>query len=74
MNAGSLGGPALVVALLFAIGGVALSAFSAQRGRPVFGEIGRRALAVATAFVVFAVVVLFEAFITHDFSLAYVAN
>ena len=74
MDAGSLGGPALVVALLFAIGGVALCSLSALRGRALFAEIGRRALAVSFAFVVFAALVLFEAFVTHDFSLAYVAN
>ncbi|HWL65089.1 MAG TPA: cytochrome c biogenesis protein CcsA, partial [Actinomycetota bacterium] len=74
MDAASLGGPALVVALIFATGAAGLCIFSALRDRPVLAEMGRRALAIASAFVVFAALLLLQAFVTHDFSVAYVAN
>jgi cytochrome c-type biogenesis protein CcmF len=71
---GPLGHPSLIVALGFVVLAGAMFITSAVKARPEWSDSGQRALRVAAALVVLAVVCLLSALFSHDFSFTYVVN
>ena len=69
-----LGSGALLAALIMAAFAALLSFWAGRAENTVMIQVGRRAFYAAAALVVGASVVLEAALLTHDFSLAYVAN
>jgi cytochrome c-type biogenesis protein CcmF len=70
----SLGRPALLAALAFAVVGLVLCSIGALRARRDLAAAGTRALTVCWGFTALATLVLLSALFAHDFSLAYVTN
>jgi cytochrome c-type biogenesis protein CcmF len=71
---GYLGAGALLAGLVLAGFSMLLSFWSGARDIPVFVQVGRRAFYAAAAMVGVAAILLETALLTHDFSLAYVAE
>ena len=71
---GGLGRPSLLIALAFAIVGLALSALGAIKRRSDWAQAGRRSLYASFGFVGLASLALLSALVAHDFSFAYVAS
>lgn len=74
MILGGLGRPSIAAALLFAAISLTLSVVGTMRKRPAFVIGGRRALTISSGFVMLGTIALLAAFLSHDFSFAYVAN
>ncbi len=74
MTFGGLGRASIAAALVFGLGALILCALAGTRDKAAPAEMGRRALGVAAAFVGLAALALLGALLSHDFSLAYVAN
>src|SRR5213593_2428462 len=71
---GYLGAGALLAALVLAGFSALLSFWAGWRESDLFVQVGRRAFYAATAMTVLAAIALETALLTHDFSLAYVAE
>src|SRR5207247_1830590 len=71
---GFLGAGALLAGLVLGGFSALLSFWAGWRDSAVFVQIGRRAFYTATAMTVLATIVLETALLSHDFSLAYVAE
>ncbi|TMC40822.1 MAG: heme lyase CcmF/NrfE family subunit [Chloroflexi bacterium] len=71
---GFLGAGALLAGLVLGGFSALLSFWAGWRNSAVFVQIGRRAFYAATAMTVLAAIVLETALLSHDFSLAYVAE
>src|SRR5439155_762078 len=71
---GYLGAGALLAALVLAGFSALLSFWAGWRESDLFVQVGRRAFYAATAMAVLAAIALETALLTHDFSLAYVAE
>jgi len=71
---GYLGSGALLAGLVLAAFSTLLSFWAGARQSPVFVQVARRAFYAAAAMVVLASALLETALLTHDFSLAYVAE
>jgi cytochrome c-type biogenesis protein CcmF len=69
-----LGELALRFALPVALLGMAAGIYAGIQGRPEWTRVAERAVLTVAAFVGFGMLVLFYAFATHDFELAYVAG
>jgi cytochrome c-type biogenesis protein CcmF len=69
-----LGELALRFALPVALLGMAAGIYAGIQGRPEWTRVAERAVLTVDAFVGFGMLVLFYAFATHDFELAYVAG
>src|ERR1044072_4895661 len=74
MILGYLGAGALLAGLVLAGFSMLLSFWSGARESAVFVQVGRRAFYAAAAMVGVAAILLETALLTHDFSLAYVAE
>lgn len=69
-----VGRAALALALVISVFGVVAPVMSVRWGFPELQVAGRRAIYVIGALVSVAGLLLLYAFVTHDFSLKYVAN
>ena len=69
-----LGRPSLAAALVFCVVALALCVAGALKQRRDFTTAGTRAMFAAAGFTVLAAAALVSAFVSHDFSLAYVAG
>ena len=74
MILGFLGAGALLAGLVLGGFSALLSFWAGRRDSAVFVQIGRRAFYAATAMTVLAAIALESALLSHDFSLAYVAE
>ncbi|HET7481431.1 MAG TPA: heme lyase CcmF/NrfE family subunit [Actinomycetota bacterium] len=74
MTLAALGRPALIAALIFALGAAVLAAAGAIRSRRDLTDAATRSLAITAGFVVTAAVALTAALLAHDFSYSYVAS